>query len=436
MKRLITIILVLISLGSFAQTFKPTVKKITLDSINARTNNVYINDPLVVQDTTLIDLIKFHSGTGSTVNFGTNGQVPVMNLAGSDFQYSDNFKWNDTTLNIEFGTENILIGNSSGINMTTGVYNTFLGSFSGVENNGDNNSFFGRAAGLNNTGNRNTYLGYESGSSNINGSNNLFVGETSGNTNTGSNNTFIGKSSGQDNKGSDNIFIGYYSGSTSVSSSYNIFIGNGSGTSETGSNKLYIENSNSTTPLIYGDFANDTVKINGTLDVTKNFSADTITALEIYNKTKDHGFFAFEDSAVVIDCTQNTWVQVTNATNNIFDGIQEGQGFDISGDTITFNSSAKADLHPHIIIHWGIDGFAGNGEDYEVRIYNIDNTAGIARKAEGTTTGSNNRVEIGSTSYDINSTYGDRYILQIMNKTNSNDFTIENGSIYIEVSHY
>lgn len=153
---------------------------------------------------------------------------------------------------------------------------------------------------------------------------------------------------------------------------------------------------------------------------------------------KDHGFYAFEDSAVVIDCTQDTWVQVTNATNDLFTAIQTNEGFTISGDTITFVSTDSIDgSNIHIIFHWGIDGHAGNGEDYEVRIYDVTNSAGIVRKAEGTTTGANNRIEIGSTSYARNNIKtGNKFILQINNKTDNDDFTIENGSIYMEVSHY
>jgi hypothetical protein len=45
------------------------------------------------------------------------------------------------------------------------------------------------------------------------------------------------------------------------------------GKDETGSNKLYIENSDSTSPLIYGEFDNDLVVINGTLSGTGDIHA-------------------------------------------------------------------------------------------------------------------------------------------------------------------
>ena len=56
----------------------------------------------------------------------------------------------------------------------------------------------------------------------------------------------VGAFSGKENDGDDNVFLGYQSG-------FN----------ETGSNKLYIENTNSSTPLIYGDFTSDSLAING-----------------------------------------------------------------------------------------------------------------------------------------------------------------------------
>jgi len=53
-----------------------------------------------------------------------------------------------------------------------------------------------------------------------------------------------------------------------VTGSNNIFIGYQSGFNESGSNKLYIDNSNTTTPLIYGDFSKDSLSINGKLNIS------------------------------------------------------------------------------------------------------------------------------------------------------------------------
>lgn len=47
----------------------------------------------------------------------------------------------------------------------------------------------------------------------------------------------------------------------------NIFLGHKAGYNETGSNKLYIDNSNTSSPLIYGEFDNDIVALMGTVGV-------------------------------------------------------------------------------------------------------------------------------------------------------------------------
>ena len=68
--------------------------------------------------------------------------------------------------------------------------------------------------------------------------------------------------------------IGLFAGGTNIGSD-NIFLGCHAGYFEQGDNKLYIENSNSTLPLIYGEFDNDFLRINGTLNVNNAFSFPT-----------------------------------------------------------------------------------------------------------------------------------------------------------------
>ena len=57
----------------------------------------------------------------------------------------------------------------------------------------------------------------------------------------------------------------------------NVFVGYQAGYNETGSNKLYIDNSNTSTPLIHGDFDTDKVTINGNMTVTGSLRANTFT---------------------------------------------------------------------------------------------------------------------------------------------------------------
>jgi hypothetical protein len=137
---------------------------------------------------------------------------------------------------------------------TTGNYNSAMGMYALRSNTeGDYNSAMGVAALYNNTtGNYNSAMGAYALRNNTTGNYNSAIGaEALWSNTTGNYNTAVGYQAGFSNQtGSSNVFLGYRAG-------YN----------ETGSNKLYIENSDSSNPLIYGEFDNDIVKINGKLGV-------------------------------------------------------------------------------------------------------------------------------------------------------------------------
>ncbi len=116
------------------------------------------------------------------------------------------------------------------------------------------NTFLGTGAGTSIIGTNDTFVGAYAGQNDTTGSNNSFFGYTAGYyCDTGSNNTFIGEGAGYNNNGSGNVLLGFSAGA-----------------SENGSNKLYIDNcytggSGCTSPLIYGEFDNRIVRIDGTL---------------------------------------------------------------------------------------------------------------------------------------------------------------------------
>lgn len=147
---------------------------------------------------------------------------------------------------------------------TTGN-SVFLGADAGSADDGSDNRNIGVGKGAlsgNTTGNYNTSLGYWTSTYNIDGNYNAVLGAFADYRNQhGSNNTLIGYqagSSGSYHSKSGNVRIGYYAG-------YN----------DTTDNKLYIENSSSSSPLIWGDFENDSLRINGTLDINEAYSFPT-----------------------------------------------------------------------------------------------------------------------------------------------------------------
>ena len=126
----------------------------------------------------------------------------------------------------------------------------------------------------NTTGTSNVALGDYTSYRNTTGSHNTTLGSYSNSTNTtGNGNVAVGCFANNENQtGSNNTIIGFTAGGVEYSSILNrsgcVFIGNGAGQGHTGDNKLIIENSNSSSPLIYGEFDNDKIRINGNFEVS------------------------------------------------------------------------------------------------------------------------------------------------------------------------
>ena len=237
----------------------------------------------------------YGDNAGASITSGTSNT-----FIGSTAGYSDTTGGWNTFVGQESGfsnttaNTNTFVGQRAGYANTTGAHNTFIGMTAGFSNTTANtNTFVGQRAGHGNTtGEHNTFLGMESGFSNTTASTNTFVGQRAGYTNTeGAWNSFLGQSAGNSNTtGNLNTFIGQLSGYSNETGSYNTFLGEQSGYSntigqgnlflgyragykETGSNKLYIDNSDISTPLIWGDFNTNNVVING------NFRATAVSSL-------------------------------------------------------------------------------------------------------------------------------------------------------------
>jgi len=127
---------------------------------------------------------------------------------------------------------------------------------------GSANTFIGRAAGYYNTGYYNTFLGDSAGYFNTTGNFNTFLGDSAGYYNT---------------TGNYNTFLGDYAGYHNTTGYRNVFLGYQAGYNETGSDRLYIHNSDSTSPLIYGDFNGRTTQINGSLNIADASAASDIS---------------------------------------------------------------------------------------------------------------------------------------------------------------
>ncbi|GAB5417531.1 MAG: hypothetical protein Crog4KO_08030 [Crocinitomicaceae bacterium] len=219
---------------------------------------------------------------------GTNGQVLSTNGAGNVSWANASIDTDDQTLSIS--NDSLFISDGNGVDLDS--FNDTLplimdadqDTYVHTETNADedmirfytagtehfrmdngrlevlgngNSVFIGRNAGMNDnqSTNRNVFIGDNTGQTNTNGSENVMIGYRAGRNNvTGNRNVYLGRVAGENATGSNNVFIG-----------------NGAGRDETGSDYLYIDNANVTTPLIWGDFANNVLKVHGTLGVGNNY---------------------------------------------------------------------------------------------------------------------------------------------------------------------
>ena len=215
-------------------------------------------------------------GASSNLTYTTGTNLNALRVGPCYIRFYD-----DTTLykNLSIGNNtiaslsttearnNIIVDTESiAYALTTGSNNLLIGGSGGSITEGNGNILLGGLTGSSMTaGSLNVGLGYST-LQKVTGSYNVGIGTIALSTNSNRNTTqsvAIGSEAGRFKYGTGNIYIGYNAGKTT------------SDTSE--SNKLYIDNSNTTTPLIYGEFDNDYLKINGKLECTGVFKQKTFS---------------------------------------------------------------------------------------------------------------------------------------------------------------
>ena len=262
---------------------------------------------------------------------------------------------------------NTAIGHGALETNVTGDYNTAVGysslNLSVAEN--ASNTAVGANSLLNATGVHNTGIGSSVGYHQSGGNYNILIGGYAGNGGSGP--TLYAKS--------NNVMIGYASGQDTLTGSGNIFLGYNSGFSETGSNKLYIENSNSASPLIYGEFDTNLVKINGTFQSTGNVTIGDGSAGVDYTLTFDG-----EDNDGVI-----TWLEDEDAFNMTgkvrITGLTPQLILNDTDDDVFVIATVDDDLHFYNNIADHNSNFkfftkTGDGSDYiSLQMYGVGTSA-------------------------------------------------------------
>ena len=227
----------------------------------------------LVSDTVAVGyqaLTALTTGAGNTAVGHQAGNALTTNSQNTLFGYqviaggSDNTAFGYQAMNSVSGDtrKNIAVGSLAGVRTGVSVGNVFVGYNAGNGGRGDNNIFLGESAGMGSTGSDNIGFGGQTGR-NATGTRNVWLGRNIGYIPGSVSYSVV---VGYDAKEAENVVaVGYQAGNSS--SAYSVFLGYQAGASETNDNRLYIENSNSATPLIYGEFDNDILRVNGTLQV-------------------------------------------------------------------------------------------------------------------------------------------------------------------------
>jgi Chaperone of endosialidase len=216
-------------------------------------------------------------------------------------------KWNGTALSDGQITDN---GTNIGIGTASPTDKLHIAGSAKIDNgrltfaNTGNSVFIGENSGQNDdhTNNNNVYIGYQTGQTGVVANNNIGVGYQALKSTLADNNVAIGSNSlksattayqnaafgsstltdnltgnynvalgnealKSNSSGSSNVAVGVAALFYNTTGSGNIAIGREAGMNETGSNKLYIDNSNTATPLIWGDFGANILTVNGSMGI-------------------------------------------------------------------------------------------------------------------------------------------------------------------------
>lgn len=372
-----------------------------------------------------------YNNNGGFSNVYIGDSVGTSNTSGSNNTFIGSEVGSSNTT----GKDNVFIGSKVGLSNTTGSYNVFLGKEAGNSNvSSQFNTYIGYQAGYNASGSSyNTAVGYQAGYSQTTWQAGTFLGFQAGKNTTGRQNVFLGSSAGiafttgGDNvcigagaggsndspfveaTGTENIFIGYFTGykcgsathnlivgpqtpygdsyitgsynvylgedagNQSGSASNNVFIGYNAGKDEVNSNRLYIDNSDTSSPLIYGDFANDRLALNGNVGVNRGAYSNAALVVEAGTNgwgtysikgTSTNGYNYFEGNTAFGSSTANisSYALAVNGTAFVTSGVWGSSDKRWKKNITTIDSALEKIVNLRgVTFYWKIMDFPDRG---------------------------------------------------------------------------
>lgn len=290
MNTLFTLYICLYSIVSFAQINEVEVlpEGIVFPRMNTTQRNALSPVEGQVIYNTQTNTIDSYDGSQWTTGSSTGTPSIISDSDGDTFIDTEEIT-DDDKIRFKIKGLEVLRHDGQTLHFSNSGQSVFIGENAGIADDlSDNrNTFVGSLSGNSNTiGTQNVAVGHQALKDNVSGSSNIALGQQALQKNKNSNNIAIGFNAARDNNngnknvaighfsgfinqdGNQNTFIGYEAGrNTSTTTSGSVMIGHQAGMDEVANNRLYIANNNTTTPLIYGEFDNSKVEMNGNTEV-------------------------------------------------------------------------------------------------------------------------------------------------------------------------
>lgn len=352
------------------------------------------------------DIIRFDlSGTEHFLMAGP--RLEVKNSGNSVFIGEGAGANDDLSFN-----ENVFIGRNSGNANTTGLENTAIGYDAlRLSTTGTNNTAVGNSALRNSTtANFNTAMGWEAMRATTTGNNSTAVGHWALHDNTtGVGNLAVGSHALRANvSGGSNTALGVNAGQNNLGSG-NVFIGRQAGQNEVGSNKLYIDNSNTVSPLLYGEFDTDLLRINGTLNINNAYSFPTSDgSIGHVLSTNGSGVVSWTDPNLIVT-NDADW---TISGSDQYSAVAGNVGVGTSSPDAKFQVVGRAIFGADGQLITGSNGFIAGGTGNQVS------------SSDGFVSGNNNNVsgDYGAAFGASNTASGNRsFVINQLNRASGNN---------------
>ncbi len=273
----------------FTNYWNGEIGRIKLDSSNVNMGGLSLVGNTTGVDNTAMGLYALNQNTTGSYNTAIGSSSLYANVDGGQ-----NCGVGERALNFNVsGLNNNAIGASSLQFNTTGWNNNAMG-FSALRDNVaalQNIGIGSYTLQLHKSGDNNVAVGHASLTADTSGYSNVSIGSQNLYSNkNGYNNTSVGFKAGYSATGHDNVFLGYQAG-------YN----------ETGNSSLYIDNTNANkfNALIWGDFTNDSLRLNGVVGVKTIPSAATPTKSLV---TDASNIVKYTTYVPAQDSTKNPWL--------------------------------------------------------------------------------------------------------------------------------